>query len=445
MTRASRPLLMIGVACLALAACGRDVATSRRDLGRLGNVRLFLPPARQRQALAFLISGGDGWSLPLDEAARRLAGDGTVVVGIDLPEMLRQLAASDDGCHYVVADLEAASRQLERDLAFERFRAPVLAGLGAGATFAYAALAQAPAATIAGAFGAPGGPALRTRVPLCPGAPSTPGHAGFTYAATPALPGWLAPPPPFDASGQQLATFLGPRVRAEIMTAPPALADLPLTEIPPTEPGDLLAIIYSGDGGWRDLDKTIGEALARQGVAVVGVDSLRYFWRERTLDGIASDAERIIQHYGAGWQRRWVMLVGYSFGADVLPFIVTRLPDTTRDRVVQVSLLGLAATATFEFRVGGWLGMSDPTARPVLPELLRVDPALVQCVYGADEEDTLCPNERLLGIERIRTTGGHHFDGDYAALARRILAGAHRRARDHSEQVDERQIPSSGP
>jgi type IV secretory pathway VirJ component len=52
---------------------------------------------------------------------------------------------------------------------------------------------------------------------------------------------------------------------------------------------------------------------------------------------------------------------------------------------------------------------------------------MIQCFYGADEDDTAC---RLLQgkAEVIRTTGGHHFDGNYGALAQRILDGLRHRA-----------------
>ena len=38
-----------------------------------------------------------------------------------------------------------------------------------------------------------------------------------------------------------------------------------------------------------------------------------------------------------------------------------------------------------------------------------------------------CTDPALAGTERIRTSGGHHFDGDYEALARAILEIAQRR------------------
>jgi type IV secretory pathway VirJ component len=188
-----------------------------------------------------------------------------------------------------------------------------------------------------------------------------------------------------------------------------------------------MAIIYSGDGGWRDLDKQIGEILARAGTPVVGVDSLRYFWRAKSPDQVAADLSAILRHYRERWGARQVVLVGYSFGACVLPFALNRLPADDRASVVQVSLLGLEPRASFEFHVTGWLG-ADPGGPEVLPEVLRIDPARLQCFHGEEEEATLCRAPELAQAEIIRTAGGHHFDGDYAALARRIQQGAERRA-----------------
>ena len=44
-------------------------------------------------------------------------------------------------------------------------------------------------------------------------------------------------------------------------------------------------------------------------------------------------------------RKQRVLLVGYSFGADVLPFVVNRLPPDLRDRVASVSLLGIDSNA----------------------------------------------------------------------------------------------------
>ncbi|MEA2625626.1 MAG: hypothetical protein QOD06_1671, partial [Candidatus Binatota bacterium] len=119
--------------------------------------------------------------------------------------------------------------------------------------------------------------------------------------------------------------------------------------------------------------------------------------------------------------------------ADTLPFAANRLPQRERARVVQLSLLGLSSAADFEIHVSDWLG-TGPRADslPVVPELRKLDPSRIQCFYGEQEDDTLCRAPALATAEVIRTGGGHHFDGDYTALAAKILAGARRRSATES-------------
>jgi type IV secretory pathway VirJ component len=43
------------------------------------------------------------------------------------------------------------------------------------------------------------------------------------------------------------------------------------------------------------------------------------------------------------------------------------------------------------------------------------------CVYGQDERNSLCPELAPAHVRPIALSGGHHFGGDYDALAARIL------------------------
>jgi type IV secretory pathway VirJ component len=411
-------------AVLLLLACGQSEPTRTVEAGRMGRIALY-EPADSHDGFVYLFSDASGWSRELDALARRIAEQGAAVVGVDLRQYLAGLAATtEDQCHYTVAELEDWSHRLQRELGFERYRSPILAGVGAGATLAHAALAQSPAATLAGAIGADPAPALATRVPLCPGAPSRATPAGFAYEPAAQLPGFWRQ----TASAAQLGDAVASAVAEQARDVGAELADLPLVEIPVATPSERFAVIYSGDGGWRDLDKQIGEYFAEQGTPTVGVDSLRYFWRAKTPDEVAADLARIIRHYQQEWHAHEVLLVGYSFGAGILPFAVNRLPEPERAAVIELSLLGLESRAPFEIAVTGWLGGVPADAPEVLPELLKLDLSRVQCFLGEDEEDTLCPDPHLAKAEIIRTPGGHHFDGDYRALARRILDGAKQRA-----------------
>jgi type IV secretory pathway VirJ component len=401
----------------------------RIEAGRLGSVLLYRPTGSPA-GLVVLFSDASGWNAELSTAADEVRAAGVAVIGVDLARYQLGLRGSDDGCHYVVGEIEALSQRVQRQLGSRDYRSPILAGVGQGGTLAYAALAQAPAATIAGAVGVDPAPALVTAVPLCAGAAaSAAAGGGFAYAATAALPGFsvvsAARPDERATPADRLAGLLRSRLAAD----EPTPRDLPIVEIPVAEPHGLLAIIYSGDGGWRDLDKTIAGELAQRGIPVVGVDCLRYFWTAKTPDDVARDLAALIDDYAARWSAPRVLLIGYSFGAGVLPFAVVRLPRTTRASVVLVSLLGLGPRADFQFRPAAWLGAQPGSeALPVMPALLELDRTRLQCFYGEEEEDTLCRDPRLAGAEIISTRGGHHFDGDYAALAARIYAGAMKRA-----------------
>ena len=179
----------------------------------------------------------------------------------------------------------------------------------------------------------------------------------------------------------------------------------------------------SGDGGWAGLDQDVAGALSAQGIPVVGLDSLRYYWTARTPSGLAADTDRMIRYYLAHFGKQRVLLIGYSQGADVLPFAVNRLAPDTHARVALAAVMGMSEHALFEFHLTSWV--SDDNSGPAtLPEINRIAGVPVLCIYGADENDSLCPKLDAKKFNVVKLKGGHHFDGDYAALAQRILLAA---------------------
>ncbi|WP_169728432.1 virulence factor family protein [Geminicoccus roseus] len=450
-------LVLCALACWPFPLHAAEPVTLPDD-NRLGTVHVA-PAKGASQAFLFLISDRTGWNQHLDEAADELASAGFDVAGIDLPGWLLNLAGDPpgDNCHYLVGDLESASKDLQRRWNNPQYRHPVLLGLGSGATVAMAALGDAPAATLAGAVALDPAPVLRSERPFCLNDPGEvegePG--GYAYRLSGTLPGWLvrgqwraeeakAPDRPDGAAAidirlppaSSLAAALVEALQAGMSSRsrPPepaaALADLPLVAFPASGFSDSFAIVLSGDGGWRDLDASIAAVFVEDGLPTVGLDSLRYFWNRHEPGQVAADLDRIVRHFRELWAADHVLLVGYSFGADILPAVWPLLSDDTRHAVTQVSLLALGTQAAFEFHVGSWVGWDDPDARPIPPDLARMDRRRVQCFFGADEspEETGCRSPEAAGTERVERPGGHHFDGDYATIAQTILAGLERRS-----------------
>jgi type IV secretory pathway VirJ component len=102
---------------------------------------------------------------------------------------------------------------------------------------------------------------------------------------------------------------------------------------------------------------------------IAAASTLRYFCSKKTPQQTADVVAALIQTLMTKWHADKVALVGYSFGADVMPFAYNLLPPSLRDQVVLIAPLGLSKSADFEISVNGWLGEPPgPNALPVLPQ-----------------------------------------------------------------------------
>lgn len=400
----------------------------------------------------FLISGKSGWGEQEQTEAEALVEKGAAVVGIDFPKYMTALEADDDDCVYMISDIEELSQEIQRKANVASYRPPIIAGVGDGAALALAMIAQSPAATIGEAVAVDPVAGIPLKKILCtPATKDKDGNNtvyGLTDGPLPA-PVSVVFTPKADAKGRAhvdkvLKSHSDIDVK-DVTDEPQAALDqalqdridaagnsdnplgLPLTVLEAKPSMDTMAIIYSGDGGWRDLDKDVGSFLQAEGVPVIGVDSLRYFWSEKKPQDIADDLTRIIDTYRKEWKVKNVMLIGYSFGADVIPATYSLLPEKEKSRVVQMSLLSLSHEVSYEISVGGWLGVSGSGDQDPVKDLEKVDPKIVQCVYGTDDEDAACPALKDKGVEIIGIDGGHHFDEDYEALTKRIVTSLKKR------------------
>jgi type IV secretory pathway VirJ component len=161
--------------------------------------------------------------------------------------------------------------------------------------------------------------------------------------------------------------------------------------------------------------------LAKRGVETVGWDSLSYYWKAKTPEQAARDLARVIEHYTRSWHKSEILLIGYSFGADVLPFLIDRLPPTQRDKIKLAAFLGLGTYASFEFHLSDWLGGGTAGRWPTQPEVRKLRGLNRVCVYGEEETDSACPGLASSGVTVIRLPGDHHFGGDYAGIIERLL------------------------
>ena len=446
MNRLASTVVVLGL--LASAARAEDSL----QYGLIPKGHLLMPEGKPG-AVIVLASDAGGWTAADEAAAQSFRAEGAAVIGIDMPALLQAVRASEDDCVYIMGDIEELSHEIQRGAGTTSYAAPILAGAGAGGALVLDLVAQLPDATSAGAIAVDPLDGLPLARELCTeaeetalegrrvyglqaGALAAPVSVIFTPAATATgrahVAAIAADHPDVERSDTPLSAqeALAQAVRDRLGTLAGAEdpLGLPLTVLDATPRHDTVALVWSGDGGWRDIDMEISKVFQAEGVPVVGLDSLRYFWSERTPEETARDLERMIDAYRARWHVKHVLLAGYSFGADVLPAAYNALPEADKAAVRQISLLALSQEVTYEVSVGGWLGLPGDGSKSPVRDIRKIDPSLVQCIYGTEEEgDDPCPTLKDAGVEVIPIEGGHHFDGDYKALAEKVLAGLTRR------------------
>ena len=201
-----------------------------------------------------------------------------------------------------------------------------------------------------------------------------------------------------------------------------SIASLPLLTVHSQDTtGDEFAIMLSGDGGWSRFDQGVSESLAKRNIPVVGFNSLKYFWRRRTPEITADDVAKIMRYYLFAWHKQRIILAGFSFGADVLSFVASRLPEDLRQRVSLVAMIAPSHNADFEFHVTYWMHIAGKTRWLVLPEVEKLKGMNVLAICEENDPDALCSDLPADAAKMIVLKGGHHFDRDYETIVQKMM------------------------
>ena len=420
------------------------LAAEQVSHGRFENVPVQMPKGSPQRVVLWF-AGSDK---PAQRQARlqALRDDGAMVVDIDTAHLQRVLAKEKGSCGFSAGDVENFSRYVQAYYRVPTYRLPILGGDGDGAALAYAVATQAEPQVFAGLLTEDFCPQWHAGRMTCgdaiKGRALTPQPLRFPWlsaavgshdkCAATSVDAFMTAVPMArqfqrTRNGNALpgevaaARVLGAQHGVSLPPVPQELDGLPLVEVPAAGQGDTFAIFVSGDGGWAGLDKDVADALSQSGVSVVGVDSLRYFWSERTPAGFAADLDRIARHYARQWQRPKLVLVGFSQGADVLPAAINKLPESTSSMLRMTALMSAGTNADYEFHVSNWIGGGDDDGLPIAPEVAKLSPQRTLCIYGEDDDGALCPQLPAGSAQVVKLPGDHHFEGDYAALARVIL------------------------
>jgi type IV secretory pathway VirJ component len=83
-------------------------------------------------------------------------------------------------------------------------------------------------------------------------------------------------------------------------------------------------------------------------------------------------------------------------------------------------LLAPGTHASYEVSPLDWIGSGGDSGPSVADALARLQPLPVLCMDGSEEDASGCHGAKTPAIQHVGLPGGHHFGGDFHALATRI-------------------------
>lgn len=195
---------------------------------------------------------------------------------------------------------------------------------------------------------------------------------------------------------------------------------LPVKTFPANDTSKPLVFYITGDGGWTGFSDAFLQSINKAGYPVVALNARKYFWKKKTPTAMAIELSQLINKYLAQWKRDSLVLIGYSFGADVTPFLYN-YAGAPFEKIVASIVLMLPYTSTdFEVHLTEMIGMASHDAYSVVTEVNKIKKNIL-FILGTEKDQF--PVRTLTSKNHVVITegGGHHFDDKANKVAAHVL------------------------
>jgi type IV secretory pathway VirJ component len=173
-----------------------------------------------------------------------------------------------------------------------------------------------------------------------------------------------------------------------------------------------LVVFFTGDSGRSSFDKKLTDSLCVGNIPLMCINSYKYFRRrkipQQTLDSILPYIDLNLKKY----DRRNLILAGYSFGSEVVPFLYNLMSDEWKDKVAFIVLLSPSYNSDFKIHFSDMIGLNSKRwPYDVLQEIMKIDDKKIIVFWGVDEKKFLKKEFTKHNISVHHLKGGHrHID-----------------------------------
>ena len=436
------------------------------NVAPFGKVYVYNPKSTSPNVI-IMVSGDAGWKSGVVSFAEEFSKMNNMVIGVDILRYFKELRQRPDDCYHVATDFIELATAIEKKYNFTEYKPAVVMGYSSGATLVYGILAQSRPGTFIGGISLGFCPDIELPKMLCEtnGLTERVDVTGKSYFLEPdarlgnhwiVLQGKLDKVCNFD----EVADFVSKTTDAELISLAKSghgfskwsdfmpqwkeafirltekngkeqpsqgttdrVKNLPLyiTKAKVQIPEKPIALLISGDGGWYSFEQSIADIMAADGIPTIGLDSKKYFWKRRSPEQTAEDIAISLKYYSKEWGKDRFILIGYSLGAEIVPFIINRLPQEMKSKIISSVLLSPDISTDFEVHISNMLGMGNrQNTYNVANEINAMQPVPTLVIFGSGEKTEVPDLLNGKGATIKKIPGDHHYKFDIPLIIKTI-------------------------
>jgi type IV secretory pathway VirJ component len=169
-----------------------------------------------------------------------------------------------------------------------------------------------------------------------------------------------------------------------------------------------LVIFFTGDAGRSSFDETIEDSLCANNMPFMGINSYKYFLKrkspQQTLDSILPYIDLNLKQYNC----QKIILAGYSFGSEVVPFLYNLMSNEWKNRVELIVLISPSDNSDFKIHFLDQVGLTfRHWPYDVLSEIMKIDDKKIIVFWGEDEKKFTKEQFTKHNISVHHIKGGH--------------------------------------
>jgi type IV secretory pathway VirJ component len=182
-----------------------------------------------------------------------------------------------------------------------------------------------------------------------------------------------------------------------------------------------LVFYISGDGGYTSFSEGVCSTMNKAGYQVLSLNSKSYFDDKKTPQQTTDDIVNYLNDKFNKRKDQQFILIGYSFGADITPFVVDLFPDSIKKKLISVVLLSPSTSTDFETHVWDKLGLKKKRNMDVVAEVNKLGAIKTTIIFGNDDDDFPINNIKLKNCVHELLPGGHHYEGNTDEVAKTMM------------------------